>query len=458
MICRTTFLERESARRMEKKSHIVNGLRIAQALASDYISIYYVDIEDDSFVEYRSTDEYQELGIERAGEDFFAVSKRNALRLIHPEDQAAFIAAIDKENLLKALEGQQTFMLNYRMLFDGMPKYVQMKASRMGDGDHRHIVIGVLNIDELVQAREALQRIRREQAAYSRIFALSADYICIYTIDLESGGYTVFSAARDFEGLGLTTQGEDFFANAYRDSQKAIYDEDRELFNTMFTREKVLQSIRETGIYALNYRMLMDGRPVYVCLKAALVVENDREQLIVGITNIDAQVRRDQEYAHDLSVARMRASRDSLTGVKNRSAYLDVEAKLNQRIRDGEKVRFAVVVCDLNNLKRTNDSFGHQAGDRLLKDACATICGVFKHSPVFRVGGDEFAVISQGHDYDHMDELMERMRQSNAHNEAHGGAIVASGMARYDNDSSVAAVFERADRKMYEDKKTLKDD
>ena len=83
---------------------------------------------------------------------------------------------------------------------------------------------------------------------------------------------------------------------------------------------------------------------------------------------------------------------------------------------------------------------------------------MFKHSPVFRMGGDEFAVISQGHDYDHMDELMERMRQSNAHNEAHGGAIVASGMARYDNDSSVAAVFERADRKMYEDKKTLKDD
>ena len=117
-----------------------------------------------------------------------------------------------------------------------------------------------------------------------------------------------------------------------------------------------------------------------------------------------------------------------------------------------------MVVCDLNNLKQTNDSFGHQAGDQLLKDACAIICGVFKHSPVFRVGGDEFAVISQGHDFDHMDELMARMRRSNARNEAHGGAVIASGMARYDHDSSVAAVFERADRKMYEDKKTLKED
>lgn len=169
---------------MDKKKHITNGLRIAQALASDYISIYYVNIKDDTFIEYRSTDEYQELGIEQAGENFFEVSRRNALRLIHPEDQAAFLRAMDKESLLHALEGEHTFMLNYRMMFDNEPKYVQLKASRMGDGDERHIVIGVLDIDELVQAREALQRIRQEQATYSRIFALSGDYICIYTVDL----------------------------------------------------------------------------------------------------------------------------------------------------------------------------------------------------------------------------------------------------------------------------------
>ena len=443
---------------MDRKKHIKNSLRIAQALASDYISIYYVDIEDDSFIEYRSTDEYQELGIEQAGEDFFEVSRRNALRLIHPEDQAAFIQAMDKESLLRALEGEHTFMLNYRMMFDDEPKYVQLKASRMGDGDDRHIVIGLLDIDELVRACEALQRIQQEQAAYSRIFALSGDYICIYTVDLETGSYTVFSAMQGYESLGLTKDGEDFFASAHRDSPKVVYGPDLELFTTMFTRERVLQSIRETGIYALNYRMMLEGKPVYVCLKAAVVTENGGEKLIVGTTNIDAQVRRDMEYAHDLSVARMKASRDSLTGVKNRTAYLDVEAKINRRIRDGEPVRFAVVVCDLNNLKQTNDSFGHQAGDQLLKDACGIICRIFKRSPVFRVGGDEFAVISQGHDYDHMDELMERMRRSNARNEVNGDAIIASGMARYDHDSSVAAVFGRADRKMYEDKKTLKED
>ncbi len=442
---------------MEKKKRIVNGLRIAQALASDYISIYYVDIEDDSFIEYRATDEYQELGVERAGEDFFSVSRRNAMRLIHPDDQAAFIAALDKETLLSALEGERTFMLNYRMMFDGAPRYVQLKASRMGEGDERHIVIGVLSVDELMQAREALEKLQEEQTAYSRIFALSADYICIYTVDLETERYNTFSATRNYEDLGLDKQGETFFADAHRDCIKAVYPEDQSLFKAMFTRQEVVNAIRETGMYALNYRMVFSGAPVYVCLKAAIVVEQGREVLIVGTTNIDAQVKRDMEYARDLSIARMQANRDALTGVKNRSAYLDVEAQINRRIREGEAVRFAVVVCDLNDLKQTNDSFGHQAGDRLLKDACAIICRVFKHSPVFRVGGDEFAVISQGHDYDHMDELMDKMRQSNARNEA-GGTIIACGMARYEGDPSVAAVFGRADRRMYEDKKTLKDE
>lgn len=443
---------------MDKKKHIVNGLSIARALTSDYIIIYYVDIEDDSFIEYRSSDEYQELGIESTGKDFFAASRQNAQRLIHPDDQAAFIAALDKETLLRALEGDRTFMLNYRMMFDGAPKYVQLKASRMGDGDDRHIVIGVLNVDELMQAREALEKYQEEQTAFSRIFALSADYICIYTVDLETGRYTVFNATQSYEDLGLNKQGEGFFADAHRDSVKAVYSEDQTLFKTMFTPEKVLNAIRETGMYALNYRMVLDDEPVYVCLKAAVVVEQGREMLIVGITNIDAQVKRDMEYARDLSIARMQANRDALTGVKNRSAYLDVEAQINRRIREGESVRFAVVVCDLNDLKRTNDSFGHQAGDRLIKDACAIICRVFKHSPVFRVGGDEFVVVSQGHDYDHMDELMDRMRRSNARNEVDGGTIIACGMARYSGDASVAAVFERADRKMYEDKRTLKDD
>ena len=95
-------------------------------------------------------------------------------------------------------------------------------------------------------------------------------------------------------------------------------------------------------------------------------------------------------------------------------------------------------------------------GTQYLRDACRIVCTTFKRSPVFRVGGDEFAVISQGDDYTRIDELVE---QVNCHNDeaiANGGIVVALGMARYEADDKVSEVYERADKKMYENKSILK--
>ena len=98
----------------------------------------------------------------------------------------------------------------------------------------------------------------------------------------------------------------------------------------------------------------------------------------------------------------------------------------------------------------------HQAGDQYIRQACMLICNIFKHSPVFRIGGDEFAVISQGGDYEHMDELLEKVREHNRKALLSGDVVIACGMSRFEDDSCVAAVFERADHNMYEDKNDLK--
>lgn len=49
---------------------------------------------------------------------------------------------------------------------------------------------------------------------------------------------------------------------------------------------------------------------------------------------------------------------------------------------------------------------GHQAGDEYIIGACRIICNKFKHSPVFRIGGDEFVAISEGEDYEHIDSIL----------------------------------------------------
>ena len=72
------------------------------------------------------------------------------------------------------------------------------------------------------------------------------------------------------------------------------------------------------------------------------------------------------------------------------------------------------------------------------------------------MGGDEFVVIAQGSDYKRMEELLGKV---DAHNEEAlrtGGIVIACGMARFDDDPCVAAVLDRADRNMYENKSRLK--
>ena len=120
---------------------------------------------------------------------------------------------------------------------------------------------------------------------------------------------------------------------------------------------------------------------------------------------------------------------------------------------------FAFVVCDANNLKKINDSEGHVAGDEYIRNAAKLLCDIFAHSPVFRVGGDEFVVFLSGNDYSVRAELMEKLRSRVLANQKSGlGPVLASGMAEFEpeTDSLVTDIFDRADKEMYENKEEIK--
>lgn len=217
-----------------------------------------------------------------------------------------------------------------------------------------------------------------------------------------------------------------------------------------------MTEIERSGFFTLGYRFMMEGKPIHVQMKAAMVEEKEGPRLIVGLNNIDAQVRQEESLEKRLAQAQSQASIDALTGVKNKHAYLVAEAKIDRWIAERRQAPFAIVFLDLNDLKKVNDTAGHQAGDQYLRDACRIICDIFKHSPVFRVGGDEFAVIAQGKDYDCLEELLEKMSRHNAEASRTGGIVIAYGCAKYEDDACVATVFDRADHEMYENKNELK--
>ena len=429
---------------------------VINALSEDYFDMYYVDLATDEYIEYGSRTEKGQFMNGLRGRDFFNETKKNALTFVYEKDQQQFIDRMDKEKLLEEIEKHGSCSFTYRLLIEGEPVYVNMKVKKIEE----HIIIGVSNVDLQIKQRMEAARDAEEKKSYRRISALNGNLIVLYFVDPENGQFTQYSASKEFEDLGISKQGADFFGTTYENSLRTIHPEDQALFHSQVTKENVLATIERDGIFALDYRLMIGELPTYVRLKAAKVEEDGKTVLIIGLLDEDAQIRQEQEYVKNLSAARKMATIDSLTGVKNKHAFVQWEEKINEAIRNGTQEPFAVVVCDINNLKAVNDLYGHKEGDECIRNASAKICRVFAHSPVFRIGGDEFVVILSDGDYLKRAELMEEINEvPNDQSKIRIGETIAAGMVEYDKDLhfSLLSVFDEADRAMYERKRALKD-
>lgn len=154
------------------------------------------------------------------------------------------------------------------------------------------------------------------------------------------------------------------------------------------------------------------------------------------------------------------ANYDSLTGLRNTTSYAAWVDKFDKEI-ESKNADFGVIVFDLNELKETNDKYGHAVGDKLISTAAKIISEVFKRSPVFRIGGDEFLVVLQNSDLENMDNLFSKLDFKCANTfieEAKIPISIARGFARYNSgeDLRFADVFKRADDIMYENKRAFK--
>ena len=166
---------------------------------------------------------------------------------------------------------------------------------------------------------------------------------------------------------------------------------------------------------------------------------------------------------HKVDALTKRVFTDALTSVKNKGSFNEYTRKLQYNIANGENPSFAIVILDCDNLKIINDQYGHDKGDIYIKSSSRLICNVFKNSPVFRIGGDEFAVVLQDEDYKNRKELTELFEKSAeeirtlAENEWEK-VSVSLGIAEYDpkTDFYVDDVIHRADKTMYENKRARK--
>ena len=160
--------------------------------------------------------------------------------------------------------------------------------------------------------------------------------------------------------------------------------------------------------------------------------------------------------------AEIERDRDALTNVANKLAYDRMVDSISAKWGESG-LKFAVVIFDVNGLKTTNDTYGHEQGDKLLIRCCNLIQSSFAHTQIYRIGGDEFAAIVTGEDYANRERIIREFHEKVDKSHAQATSLledtsIAIGVAIYNpkRDRDYLSVFSRADAEMYDNKRVTK--
>ncbi len=149
---------------------------------------------------------------------------------------------------------------------------------------------------------------------------------------------------------------------------------------------------------------------------------------------------------------------DALTGLRNKAAYFDKTRELNETILAGNG-DFSAAVFDMNGLKKTNDTYGHEYGDLAILDTVRVLLSVFGKEHLYRIGGDEFIAIMDRTSAEEMERLFRDLEsaltEENRTEKAYKSPLsLSKGYSTFipGEDTDYKEIFRRADEAMYQDK------
>ena len=137
--------------------------------------------------------------------------------------------------------------------------------------------------------------------------ALAADYYNIYVVDLDTEDFIEYTSPVGEDKLAEERHGTDFFEASRTATMTRIYEEDREMFLTWFTKDNVIRELEEHGVFTTVYRLVDTGEPVYAHLKITRMQGTNR--IILGVSIIDSQMKQQRQ------IASIRREQDTLAKV-----------------------------------------------------------------------------------------------------------------------------------------------
>ena len=156
--------------------------------------------------------------------------------------------------------------------------------------------------------------------------ALLVEYTSVYYIDAKTNEYQWYSADAEFQSLHIEQGGKDFFKNLKRDADKVIYEDDKHIFMQDIQKEHLLSLVRKGDKRRIEYRLMIDGKPVYHALSLIRGVGVSDDYFILGVKNVDKEVR-DRQKAEKFEQEREIYNQiaESLAGHFDALYYVDID-------------------------------------------------------------------------------------------------------------------------------------
>lgn len=320
---------------------------------------------------------------------------------------------------------------------DGTTYNAEVSACGSEVAGEKYVICVTRDIGERKWAEEEL---RKSQAKFKSFVENASDII--FTVDRE-GIITYISP-------NITTLA----------GYERVEVEGRHIFNLLHPGDLKLckafieDTFRGTAVGSeIEYRVFYkDGTFKWHTLKGAIDRGNENVPVFIGISRNITEKKNYEEQLRYLS------QHDQLTGIYNRIPF----ERAMDRLEGSDEYPISFLMCDLNELKVINDTYGHHQGDALLKATAEVLKGSLREEDlVARLGGDEFVVLLKNTDEDMCRQIVERIRRQiedhNSRSDEKFRIDLSIGASTvWDNTKPLIRAFTEADDNMYCDKRAKK--